>query len=156
MNYLGFASQEFCLRYRFLGFFIYFIYFFMVWLSVQAFGFCVMSWFNGMVEFLVILVNGKMVVLGNCDRTNIWLPTYPLDRRIRSSRSSLMMIFLFALIFAQVTLSGFQDSLSFKIRPCSSCSSLCFSSRFALYSFQQPQLLHWFEEGKVKTCGVEY
>ena len=59
-----------------------------------------MSWFNGMVEFLVILVNGKMVVLGNCDRTNIWLPTYPLDRRIRSSRSSLMMIFLFALIFA--------------------------------------------------------
>ena len=41
-------------------------------------GFCVMTWFNGMVEFL------QMVVLGNCNRINAWLPTYPLDRRIRS------------------------------------------------------------------------
>ena len=57
-------------------------------------GFCVMTWFNGMVEFFwKILVNGQMVVLGNCDRTITWLPTYPLDRRIKSSRSSLMMIF---------------------------------------------------------------
>ena len=37
-----------------------------------------MTWFNGMVEFLKILVNEQMVVLGNCDRTNARLPTYPL------------------------------------------------------------------------------
>ena len=75
----------------------------MVWLRIWAFVFCVMTWFSGMVEFLVILVNGQMVGLGNCDRTNAWLPTYPLDRRIRSSRSSLMMmvfIYLFALTFS--------------------------------------------------------
>ena len=29
-----------------------------------------MTWFNGMIEFWNILFNGKMVVLGNCDRTN--------------------------------------------------------------------------------------
>ena len=34
-----------------------------------------MTWFNGMVEFWNILFNEKMVVLGNCDRTNAWLPT---------------------------------------------------------------------------------
>ena len=35
-----------------------------------------------------------MVVLGNCDRTNAWLPTYPLGRRISSSRSSLIFFFI--------------------------------------------------------------
>ena len=59
-----------------------------VWVS----GFCVITWFNGMVEFLV---NGPMVVLGNCDWVNTWLPTYLLCRKIRSSHSSLMMIFFF-------------------------------------------------------------
>ena len=34
--------------------------FFRVWF----FGFCVMAWFNGMVEFLKILFNGEMVILG--------------------------------------------------------------------------------------------
>ena len=52
-------------------------------------GFCVMTWFKGMVEFWKILFNGQIVVLGNCDRTHAWLPMYPLYRRIRSSRSSL-------------------------------------------------------------------
>ena len=47
-----------------------------------------MSWFNGMVEFLVFWLMGKWWVLGNYDRTNAWLPSYPLGRRIRSSRSS--------------------------------------------------------------------
>ena len=51
-----------------------------------------MTLFNGMAEFLVIWLMGKWWVLGNCDRTNAWLPTYPLDKRIRSSRSSLMMM----------------------------------------------------------------
>ena len=58
-NYLGFASYGFCLRCRLLGFSS-----FMVWLRIWAFVFCVMTLFNGMVEFLVILVNGQMVVLG--------------------------------------------------------------------------------------------
>ena len=62
----------------------------MVWVL----GFCVMTWFNGMVDFWKILFNGKMVVLGNCDRTNAWLPMYPLCRRIRSSRSSLILFYL--------------------------------------------------------------
>ena len=75
--------------------------FFMVWVL----GFCVMTWFNGIVEFWKEKkINGQMVVLGNCDQTNAWLPTYPLCRRIRSSRSSL--IFYFAL----AALSGFQPS----------------------------------------------
>ena len=78
-----------------------------VWVS----RFCVETLFNGMVEFLVkFWLMGKWWVLGNCDRTNAWLPTYPLDRRIRSPRSSLMMIVLFALIFSQISLSGFQPS----------------------------------------------
>ena len=53
-----------------------------------------MTWFNGMVEFWKILFNGQMVVLGNCDRTNACLPTYPLCKRIRSSRNSLIFICL--------------------------------------------------------------
>ena len=56
-----------------------------------------MTWFNGMVEFLETLVDGQMVVLGNCDWTNPWLPMYPLCRRIKSSCSSLMMIFFICL-----------------------------------------------------------
>ena len=78
-----------------------------VWVS----RFCVETLFNGMVEFLVkFWLMGKWWVLGNCDRTNAWLPTYPLDRRIRSPRSSLMTIVLFALIFSQISLSSFQPS----------------------------------------------
>ena len=36
----------------------------MFWFRVWVFGFCVMTWFEGMVEFLVILVNGQMVGFG--------------------------------------------------------------------------------------------
>ena len=36
----------------------------MVWFRVWVFGFYVMAWFKGMVEFLVILVNGPMVGCG--------------------------------------------------------------------------------------------
>ena len=93
-NYLGFASYGFCLRCRLLGFSS-----FMVWLRIWAFVFCVMTLFNEIVEFLVILVNGQMVGLGNCDRTNAWLPMYPLNRRISSSRSSLMMLGFFFFFF---------------------------------------------------------
>ena len=32
----------------------------------------------------------------------------------------------------------------------------CSSSRFTLYSCLQPQLLHWFVDGRVRICGVEY
>ena len=52
-NYLGFAGWGFYLKCRLLGFGI-----FMVWFRVWVFGFYVMAWFKGMVEFLVILVNG--------------------------------------------------------------------------------------------------
>ena len=45
-----------------------------------------MEWLN----FLKILVNGPMVVLGNCDRINAWLPMYPLCKRIRPSHSLLI------------------------------------------------------------------
>ena len=38
--------------------------FFMVWFRVWVLGFCVMTCFNGMVEFLVILVNGQMMGFG--------------------------------------------------------------------------------------------
>ena len=37
---------------------------FMVWFRVWAFGFCVITWFNGMIEILVILVNGQKVGRG--------------------------------------------------------------------------------------------
>ena len=95
-NYLGFATLGFCLRCRLLVFFFFFgMVWFRVWvLQVWVFGFCVMTWFNGMVEFWKILFNGQMVVLGNCDRTNACLPTYPLCKRIRSSRNSLIFICL--------------------------------------------------------------
>ena len=36
------------------------------------------------------------------------------------------------------------------------CSSLCFSSKFALGSCLQPQLLHWFEDGRVRIYGAKY
>ena len=47
-----------------------------------------MEWLN----FLKILVNGPMVVLGNCDRINAWLPMYPLCKTIRPSRSPLIYL----------------------------------------------------------------
>ena len=57
-------------------FFFFLNYIYMVWFRVWVlevwfgfftvwfFGFCVMTWFNGMVEFLKILFNGEMVILG--------------------------------------------------------------------------------------------
>ena len=41
----------------------------LVWFRVWVLGFCVMTWFNGMIEFWKILFNGHMMVLGNFDRT---------------------------------------------------------------------------------------
>ena len=55
----------------------------------------------------------KWWVLGNCDRTNAWLLMYPLDRRIRSSCSSLMMIFFICLNFFLCRPFGFSSSHSF-------------------------------------------
>ena len=105
-NYLGFAGQGFYLRCRLLGFQNFYS-------LVQGLGFWIL--WNGMVEyFLVILVNG----LGNCDRTNAWLPTYPLNKRIRSSRSSCIMMVFFFLIYLNFCLGhpfrfSTQQALSF-------------------------------------------
>ena len=104
-NYLGFAGQGFYLRCRLLGFQNFYS-------LVQGLGFWILC--NGMVEyFLVILVNG----LGNCDRTNAWLPTYPLNKRIRSSCSSWIMM-VFFLIYLNFCLGhpfrfSTQQALSF-------------------------------------------
>ena len=71
-----------------------------------SFDFCVMEWLN----FGIFFLTDKWWVWESYDQTNVWLPMYLLDRRIRSSHSS----FLFTLIFAQATLFKFlaQQALS--------------------------------------------
>ena len=70
-----------------------------------------MEWSN----FLVFWLMGKWWVLENCDRTNTCLPMYPLDRRIRSSRSSCMMMGFFYLpwLFPRFPFRFFNLSSSF-------------------------------------------
>ena len=61
---IGDQQKEKRLKTKWPSYFLGFGIFLMVWFRVLILGFCVMTWFNGMVEFLVILVNGQMVGFG--------------------------------------------------------------------------------------------
>ena len=86
-NYLGFAGCGFYFRCRHLGFRVFMVWlrvwvlvvfflFFFLWSRCGFLDFGVMTWFNGMVEFLVkFWLMDKWWALRNCDWTNAWLPT---------------------------------------------------------------------------------
>ena len=103
-NYLGFAGQAFCLKCRLLEFWNFYG-------LVQVLGFWILC--NGMVEFLVILVNGQIMGFGKLYLNQCMVAYVPLRQK-----DQVIMQFmddggflLFALTFAQVTLSGFQPSM---------------------------------------------